>query len=85
LNQLIRDRIWLAENLGVGDIVEGDRDDLTGRFGVSQSDRLEARLTDVNAPNRLIFRHECHPEMQCGYKFFRNGNARDSPSKEVMC
>lgn len=61
LDQFIRHSIRLTEDLGMGDVVKRDGDDLAGRLSVSQPNRLEAGLTDIDAPNGLIFRHEKSP------------------------
>ena len=56
-DDLLRDGVRLAENLGVLDVVEGDRHDLVGGFRVLQLDRLERRLADIDAPGSALLCH----------------------------
>ena len=49
--------VGLTEQLGMRHIVEGGRHDLLGGLRVSQTDRLQSGLPDLDAPHRL---NVCH-------------------------
>jgi hypothetical protein len=57
-DEFIGRRIGLAQKFRMRDVIEGRGDHLPGRFRVPQSHRLETSLPDLNAPDRLIVRHD---------------------------
>ena len=75
-DQLVRNSIGLAEQLGMRNVVEGDRHHLLGRLGVPQLDGLQTRLTDLNAPCRLSF---CHDRKSPRVRKSSNGLPHENP------
>ena len=58
LNKILRDRVRLAQNLGMRDVVEGDREHLLSTLGVLQANGLEPGLTNINTPHRSVLCHD---------------------------
>ena len=56
-DQLFGNGVGLAENLGMGDVVEGGRLHLVGGIVDLQADGLQTRLPDIDAP---CTRFRCH-------------------------
>ena len=56
-NQFLGNRVGLAENLGMGNVLVPHGQNLVGRLRVTQVHRLQTSLANLNSPNVLAISH----------------------------